>query len=646
MPIHLWCTLLGFGSERTPLKQQSLRTTFSIVIGIIVVAALAGVSYLSLYMTRQAYLDLALRDIDFMAEQLASELDPIAARSSSAEDFARQAEQHLRHISEGYFAKNNMSGYANVWATDGTNIYHPKIAPGVNVVQELGAQAVDVMQKAEATGFNGTIFYTWQNAGESQPRDKFAALHSLPSHPDWFLFVTAYTTDDLLLEFRTVQWWLIGAGAVAMVVTLLYVFWNTSRMVKAVHAVERQLVRIAEGDLGSVDADLAGVAQRRDELGNMARTLRTTVEGLRRLIAEVQAASAHMASTAEALSHGSDESAASMQQVARAIEAVAASADELSRGAGGAETTTTELKAALAQVAQGAQDQSRHVQSTVDVINQLAGDMEELVLAVRQIQNTTEANGASAREGRSLAVTTTTGMEQIRGSVAAATARLTRLSEASGQIGSITQAITEIADQTNLLALNAAIEAARAGEHGRGFAVVADEVRRLAERSATSAREIRDLVAGIQNGIAALSEAMAQSTRQVTDGADLVLRSGQAFADVVQAVEEAVAALQSVSGRVASSSAATFTSLDSISSVAAIIEENTAAAEEMTASAEQVQEVIRHAAIVASDNAAATEEVSASVEEVATVVEQVAESARTLRSVSGELKAVVSRFKL
>jgi methyl-accepting chemotaxis protein len=510
----------------------------------------------------------------------------------------------------------------------------------------MGAQGVEVVNRTKAVSFNGTAFYQWQNPGETSPRDKFAVVKTLPSHPDWVVFVSAYTTDDLLLQFRTVEWWLGGASAVAILLTVLYVFWNTSRMVTAVHTVEHHLTRMAAGDLGAPKPSLAAVAQRKDELGNMARTLATTVEALRNVVSGVQDASAHVATIAESLGQGTDESATAMQQVARAMEEIASGAGELSQGSSAAQTTTSELKVALEQVAQGAQEQTGYVQTTVQIIDKLATDMDQLVTTVRGIQDATEANGASAREGLSLVGTTRGGMELISASVAAATERLGRLSESSRQIGSITDVITEIADQTNLLALNAAIEAARAGEHGRGFAVVAEEVRRLAERSAQSAREISTLVAGIQSSIDSLAGAMEQSNHQVTEGADLVRRSGQAFGDVVRVVEEAVSALQSVAVMVSGNAAATAQALESINSVAAVIEENTAATEEMTASAEQVQQSIEQAAGVASDNAAATEEVSASVEEVTAVVEQIANSARTLRTVAGELQAGVGRFRL
>lgn len=628
------------------MRQRSLRTTFSVIIGLIVVIALAGLSYMSLQMSRAAYLNLALNDLGYIADLMVRDLDPIAAASNNAQDFARKAEPVVRHVGDQYFAKNGMSGYANLFATDGSVVFHPKLAANVNLMRDLGPQGVDVMTRSRAIAYNGTIFYDWQNEGETRAREKFAVIRTLPSHPDWVLYVTAYTSDDLLLAFRPVQYWLVGGSAVAILLTLLYVFWNTSRMVRVIQVVQRQLARMSEGDLGESEAELTVVSRRRDELGDMARTLQTTVTNLRTLVEDVRGTSERVSAVAQSVGQAADESALSIEQVARAISGVAADAGQLSQSSADADAATSELKLALEQVARGAQEQSQHVQATVETFRRLTVDMESLVAMVTQVQGATEANGASAREGLSLSHTTTQGMEQIRSSVTHASERLSRLSESSRQIGSISEAITEIADQTNLLALNAAIEAARAGEHGRGFAVVADEVRKLAERAARSAGEINNLVDGIQSGITSLAAAMEQSKQQVTDGADLVRRSGQAFEQVVQGVHQSVDALQSVTRMATGSAAAADRTMRSIDSVAAIIEENTAAAEEMMASAEQVQTNIRAATHVATGNAAATEEVSASVEEVTGAVDEMAGSARRLRTLATELKGAIQRFQV
>jgi len=128
--------------------------------------------------------------------------------------------------------------------------------------------------------------------------------------------------------------------------------------------------------------------------------------------------------------------------------------------------------------------------------------------------------------------------------------RIQELDRLSEQVGSITDVISSIADQTNLLALNAAIEAARAGEHGRGFAVVADEVRKLAEQSAASAREIADLIRSIQTGTADAVKSMNLATERLAATNELAVEAGTALGDILGAVKQAAEEVGRIAGKV------------------------------------------------------------------------------------------------
>jgi aerotaxis receptor len=228
----------------------------------------------------------------------------------------------------------------------------------------------------------------------------------------------------------------------------------------------------------------------------------------------------------------------------------------------------------------------------------MAAAMEELSVSINQVSEhandaytISQKSSMQAAEGGQIIHKAATEMENIAMSVNEVAGRIRGLEEYSKQISGIANAIREIADQTNLLALNAAIEAARAGEQGRGFAVVADEVRKLAERTATATMEISGMISKIQDGTVAAVKEMEISVIRVNEGVGLAHEAGDSVSSIREAAEQAAHDVNDISHAIHEQSTTARDIAQRIEKIAQGTEENTIASMETAKSAKQMSDL-------------------------------------------------------
>ncbi len=237
-------------------------------------------------------------------------------------------------------------------------------------------------------------------------------------------------------------------------------------------------------------------------------------------------------------------------------------------------SASAQLSATADEIAKGADTQTQRMAQSATAVEEMTMTASEVARNSQEAANIAFETTQTAQTGHSVVDETVAGMQQLSEAVGQSATIIAALGKSSDQIGEIVRVIEDIADQTNLLALNAAIEAARAGEQGRGFAVVADEVRKLAERTTKATKEIGDMIRQIQKDTKSAVSSMEEGTGKVTSGVELANKTGDALTKIQEMVQSTASMIQQIAGAAEEQSTATRQIASDLETVAQVTRES------------------------------------------------------------------------
>ncbi|MGC5325131.1 methyl-accepting chemotaxis protein [Brevibacillus sp. SYSU BS000544] len=447
---------------------------------------------------------------------------------------------------------------------------------------QLPTEVNSVVQEALA-GKNGTIEYT-----DLDGREVLSAYYpvKLPGEGSQSWMVIATVDKSIAMaQLKELQLKNLGMVILVLIIVVALVYYISIRITKPIVEMEKKIVNVSGGNLKET---LDGIQTSSKELNSLKKNMDEMISHTAQLVGSIQNKSAQLRQASDHLTNTSEEILQSTDQITHAIQEVAS-------GSSTQMISFTETAKAMEEMAQGIQRVTESAMS-----------------AARSSSMVTE----DAKRGESTIQKAIQQMDQISEAVGESSVVVKQLGEKSQEIGNIIEVITSIANQTNLLALNAAIEAARAGEQGKGFAVVADEVRKLAEQSKQSADQIANLIQEIQQYTGRAVQVMETGTKEVEHGTNVVQEAGSTFQRILGAVQMVADQIQEVS----------------------------AATQQMSASSEEISATMDEMLTITREVSCKTNDVSHSSTTQVERMQQITNSAVALNHLAHELQDEIKKF--
>jgi methyl-accepting chemotaxis protein len=375
-------------------------------------------------------------------------------------------------------------------------------------------------------------------------------------------------------------------GLIAFIVGLVISIVVSTLISRPVKMVSNTLNQLAHGNLTVPEVKV----KNKDEIGELARSLNDLLHSQKQLIGKVYESAIQVAASSEELLANNEQNSRASEQIAHSVQ----------------------------QTAAGSEKQLVHFEEVSSSVQDMVAGIHQIAESSESMQHSTDKATHLTSDGTMSVQAVVSHMSDINDSFEQTSKIVSLLGSRSQEINGIASLITDIAEQTNLLALNAAIEAARAGEHGKGFAVVADEVRKLAVQSKNSADKIAEMIRFVQDETNQAIEAVKSGNELVEKGLTASKEANEAFSNISCSINDVSTKVQEVS----------------------------AAVEELTAQSHTIVQAIGNVKEIAEQGVFASQESSAATQEQVATMEEVTASAHGLTQLADELQAAVSQFKL